>query len=147
MKVVFTDDVRGVARKGDVKDVKQGYFMNFLLPKKVAMPATKAQIKEGEERQRREMERAQELAQKAADIKGTLSGGSYEVVAKAHEGGKLYGAVHEDEIVEAIKTATDVELNAANIKIEKAIKATGEHTVGISVGSESFDITVTVNAA
>ena len=93
MKVIFTQDVKGKGKKGEVKDVPVGYANNFLLKKNYAIEATPGNLKQLEQKNKAaEAERQQEI-EDAKQLKAQLSEIEVEVSAKTGEGGKLFGSV------------------------------------------------------
>lgn len=129
MKVVLLADVQGTGKKGDVKDVADGYARNFLLPKKFAAVATKAvleQLKAQEERRKKEMEDELHLTQKLAS---KLDGGEIEIQAKAGQAGTFYSAVSAGKIVQKIKQQFGIDIKPTQIQIKQPIKECGEHIV------------------
>ena len=107
MKVILQQDVRGQGKKGQLVEVSDGYARNFLLPKKLAVPATaenvntmKQQEKARQAQMAAEKAEAQALAEKLKSIQVKLT-------AKAGEGGRLFGAVTSKEIAEACPPSTD----------------------------------------
>lgn len=102
MKVIFQKDVKGVGKKGELKEVAEGYARNFLLPRKLAIPATPGNLnthdaieKSKENKKQQELEAAQAIAQK-------LEKETIQVKAKAGEGGRLFGAVTNKQIAEVL---------------------------------------------
>ncbi len=127
MKVVLVKDVSGVGRRGELKDVAEGYGKNFLLARGLAELATgnvqarlTKEAKEAEAKLARERERARELA-------GKLSGKTVVVTVKVGPQGQLYGAVHEQDIAKAAGLAT------VQVALKKAIKTLGDHPVTFRV--------------
>ena len=133
MKVIFLKDVPRVGKKHDIKEVNDGYAMNFLLARKLAEPATEKNIKELETRMKeitieREvqedllMKNLEEIKNKVITIKG-----------KANEQGHLFSAIHKKEIVEMMKSEQHADIDEDFIILEKPIKEIGEFEIPISV--------------
>ena len=142
MKVVFLQDVPNVAKAGDVKEVADGYSRNFLLPKKLAVAATTAEIKKLElERQadaRRQIRSDQEAEALAQVLKDTT------VVIKVRAGSKerLYGSVTSSDIAREIKRLTRQEIDKRKIELVNPIRQLGSYQASIKL---TKDITATVN--
>lgn len=136
MKVIFMQDVAGVARKNDVKEVSSGYASNFLFPKGLAKIATTEAIKKAEEAKANAVARKEELKENAKEIGQKLSGLKIVFKAKVAENGHLYGAITEKDIMEKVEKEGKVELAKKNVKMEKHIKDLGEHTVEIKISDE-----------
>ena len=141
MKVIFKEDVRGVGRKYEVKNVADGYARNFLLLRGKAEQATGAAIL------RAEKAREKHLAAEAAggEAVRALSGTTLSLVAKANEKGALFAGVGIDDIIALIKKEKGVAVSPAHIGISEPIKHTGEHVVlllaeGKQVGTLSLII-------
>ena len=132
MKVIFTQDVPNVARKNTVKEVKTGYFHNYLLPKGLAIAATKAQMEKIEKIRAEEGLKLEELEKNAANVEKTLNGVTLKLTHKASDKGKLYASVTEKEVVAAIKAELKVELAESNIEMDH-FKQVGEYEVKINL--------------
>ncbi|MBO4562327.1 MAG: 50S ribosomal protein L9 [Clostridia bacterium] len=125
MKVLLQQDVKGAGKAGDIVNVSDGYARNFLIPKKLAVPADQgsinaANIKKSAEKHRIEVQRknARELASGMSDL-------TVRVYAKAGENGRLFGSVTGKEIAEALKAQYDISLDKKKIRIPEPIKSTG----------------------
>ncbi|MEK7564062.1 MAG: 50S ribosomal protein L9 [Patescibacteria group bacterium] len=133
MKVIFLKDVPRVGKKYDVKDVGDGYAMNFLLPKRLAETATPKALVELEKRKKNiEIERKiQEdlLLKNLEEIKSK----TLHIKAKADEKGHLFSGIHSKEIVDAMKKEHHADISPEFILLDKAIKQIGEHEIGIQV--------------
>lgn len=133
MKVIFLQDVPRVGKRHDIKEVNSGYAMNFLIPRKLAEPATPKSIAELEIRKKSiEIEReVQEdlLMKNLEEIKGKV----LTIQAKADEKGHLYSQIHKKEIVEEMKKQNHADLSVEFITLEKPIKEIGEFAVPISI--------------
>ena len=141
MKVIFKEDVRGVGRKYEVKNVADGYARNFLLLCGKAEQATPEAIA------RAEAARAKYsvLAEKAGEALRSLSGTKLTFSAKANEQGALFAGIGADDIAALIKKEKGVAFSPAHIDISEPIKHTGEHVVlllaeGKQVGTLSLII-------
>lgn len=147
MKVILRTDVDQVGKRGDLVDVSDGHARNHLIPKGLAMratPSAEAQAqhmrKAAEVRDTKAVEAAQEIA--TAIVPQTIT-----ITAKGHDGGALFGAVSESDIVEAVKAQTEIELDRKIITIDEPIKAAGTHYVMAKVHHEvQFPITIEVVA-
>lgn len=136
MKVILTEDVLKVGKKGQVVDVKSGYAHNFLFKNNVALEATKANLKRLEEQQAQEAEnRAYEKAQ--AESIGTMLKDKL-IVMKGKEGagGKLFGAVTNKEVAEAIKKEFNVEIDKRKIVLDDKIRVIGTYNAVIKLHPE-----------
>ena len=136
MKVVFLEDVAGVARGGDVKEVKNGFARNYLIPKSLAVPATHNAL-QGVERLAREadvtrVKRLEDMKALAAE----LNGFQVNIDMRAGSGGRLYGSVTNVMIAEALAELTDREIDRRIIEIEEPIRRMGNFEVNVRLDAE-----------
>ena len=136
MKVILLQDVKGKGKKGQMLEVSDGYARNFMLPKKMAIEATpdaintmKMNDKATQERIAKEKAAALETSKKLREL--TLV-----VKAKGGGAGKLFGAVTNDAIANALKTNAGIELDKRKIVISDPIKNVGTYTVQCKLGYE-----------
>ena len=133
MKIIFLHDVPRVGKKYDVKEVNGGYAMNFLLPRKLAEPATTKSLAMLERRKKEiaiEREVQEDLLMKnLEEIKDKV----VTIKVKADERGHLFAQVHKKEIIEALKAQEHADIGEEFIVLEKPIKETGEHEIPISI--------------
>lgn len=102
MRVIFQADVKGVAKKGDIKEVKDGYGRNFLLPKGLALEATSGRERELNDRKQYEKKKVEKEKQDMQALARALSGQVVIVRAHAGEGGRLFGAVTNADVAKAL---------------------------------------------
>ena len=142
MKVILQQDVRGQGKKGQLVDVSDGYARNFLLPKKLAVIATAENL--NTMKQQEKAKKAQEAAEKAEAqaIAEKLKGLTVKIVAKAGEGGRLFGAVTGKEIAEALSKQHGITINKAKLVLDEPIKACGGYKIKAKLG---YEIVGTVN--
>jgi large subunit ribosomal protein L9 len=145
MDVILMERVHKLGQMGDVVKVKDGFARNFLLPRKKALRATKAN-KEHFEKQRAQLE-AHNLAAKgdADKVRAKLDGQTFVILRQAGETGLLYGSVSTRDVSDAI-TAGGFTMNRTQIAQDRAIKTLGLHEVRIVLHPEVF-AKVTVNVA
>ncbi|MBR5342922.1 MAG: 50S ribosomal protein L9 [Oscillospiraceae bacterium] len=141
MKVIFNVDVKGQAKKGELKEVSDGYARNYLLPRKLAFEATadtlnalKLKEKAKAAQLARDRAKAEEYAKKL---------GAVQVVVRAKGGaGKLFGAVTSEAISKALKEQFDMDIEKNKIVQEAPIKNFGAYTVKAKLG---FEVSGTIN--
>jgi large subunit ribosomal protein L9 len=127
MKVILLKDVRGCGRAHEIKDVADGYALNFLLPRKAAEIATDEKIKEIEgQAQARTAAKQKEEEQLDAKI-ASLNGKTIKVEARATEKGGLFKSITETEIAKAIRAEHSLEIPEAAIELAQPIKSVGEY--------------------
>jgi len=133
-EAVLLKEVEGLGEAGDAIDVSPGYLRNYLVPRKLAQPATKGALEEA----RRRLERAEELEREAAeraDETAALLGKTVLTIShEAGEDGKLFGSVTTKEIAEAIQAARGLKIDRKKIRLEEPIRQTGTYMVEIEVG-------------
>ena len=136
MKVVLREDVEKLGRKGDLLEVADGYARNYLVPRGLAIVATKGVVQQASSMRRnrqirddRDKEAAQELATRL-----TLS--PVQVTARAGEGGKLFGSVTSADIVAAVKSQTRVELDRRKVNLAEPLKELGSAEVSVQLHTE-----------
>lgn len=145
MQVLFLQDVRNVARKGEIKQVKEGYFKNFLAPQKLAVMANASTQKQAQKMQQQATVRKERLAEEADAVKKKLDGKTFKMSQKAN-GDKLYGSVAEKDVVEAVMKGAKIELDKSNVKMDEHIKTVGSHTVLIHL-AEGVEANITVEVS
>lgn len=135
MKVIFLQDVKGQGKKGEVKDLSEGYVRNFLLPKGLAKLASDGNLKTLEvqnaseqKRKVKEKEDAQALAKKLEDM-------TVVVKAKAGEGGRLFGAVTSKQVAEAL-AGLGVKIDKRKIELDEPIRTLGVTQVPVKLHPE-----------
>ncbi|WP_290539439.1 MULTISPECIES: 50S ribosomal protein L9 [Alcanivorax] len=145
MQVILLETIKNLGDLGAVVDVRSGYGRNFLIPQGKALPATKNNLAEVEQR-RAELEKhaAEQLA--AAQERGEkLNEASVTVSSKAGDEGKLFGSVGTRDIAEAITAATGVEVEKSEVKLPHgALRNTGEYEIDVVLHA---DVTVTIKLA
>jgi large subunit ribosomal protein L9 len=143
MKIILMEDVPALGRRGEVRDVATGYARNYLLPKKLALPATPGNLQNLEhlKRQRERVEtKAREEARAAADRIAALE---LAVATRASEDGRLFGSVSAQDIVEFLERHR-VPVEKRRVLLEEPIKALGEYQVPIRL---HHDVTATLRVA
>ena len=136
MKVIFTADVRGQGKKGEMKEVSDGYGRNYLLPRKLAVEATADNVNTMKQKEKaRAAQMAAEKA-KAEENAKQLESVVVKIAAKAGAGGKLFGAVTSKEISEALKAQHGIEGDSKKIVQAEPIKGYGSFEVKCRFGYE-----------
>ena len=145
MKVILKQDVKGVGKMDDVVNVAPGYARNYLFPRNHAVEANTRNMQELNKRHEAIERKGEKVFTEAKGIAEKLSGQSIKIVHKAGTGTKLYGSVTVNDISDAIKEQTGVELDKRKIHIQDPIKTAGIHSVPIRLHRDAgFDITVEV---
>ncbi|GAK06935.1 50S ribosomal protein L9 [Geomicrobium sp. JCM 19038] len=141
MKVIFKQDVKGKGKKGEVKDVSEGYARNYLLKNDLAVEASTGNMKDLQAKQKSDDKKLQEEREAAAKTKAELESTDVEMNAKAGEGGKLFGAVSTKQIHEALKKK-GFKVDKRKIELSEPIRTLGVTKVPVKIHPE---VTATVN--
>ena len=126
MKIVLREDVETLGRKGDLLEVADGYARNYLVPRGLAIKATKGVVAQADAMRRNR--EAREVRDRAAaeDLAARLNAGAVPVGARAGEGGKLFGSVTSADIAAAILERTGVEVDRRHVLLDDPIRELGE---------------------
>lgn len=133
MKVILLTELRGKGGEGDVVDVAPGFFNNYLGPQKMAILATRGNLKQLEQRKSNIAKREEKRIADAEALKASLEGKSIFVEAKVGEEGVLFGSVTAAMVADAVKAETGVEIDRKRLEMGSAIKTAGAHTVALSI--------------
>ena len=144
MKVVLREDVEKLGNKGDLLEVADGYARNFLVPRGLAMKATKGAIAQSEAMRRNRDAREGRDRDAAQAIAAQLGARTIEVRARAGEGGKLFGSVTTSDIAEAMQAQTGVEVDRRKVALDEPIRELGEIEVTVRLHA---DVVVPVKVA
>jgi large subunit ribosomal protein L9 len=144
VKVILTADVETLGKSGELKDVSEGYARNFLIPRRLAVPATggtyrawQHDIASREEQRKREREEAEIAAQRISSTTLTMG-------VKVGEGGKLYGSITAKDIADAL-ARRGIEIDRHRIDLDEPLRQLGTYKVAIRVASEMVsEVTVAV---
>lgn len=144
MKVIFLQDVKGKGKKGEVKNVAEGYAHNFLLKQNLAVEATPANVKSLDNVKKKEQKELEEELQQSKNLKETLEKLTIELKAKSGEGGRIFGSITSKQIADELKKSHDIKLDKRKIELPDAIRALGYTNVPVKLHSE-VTATVKVN--
>ncbi len=131
MKVIFLQDVKGTAKKGDVKEVADGYARNFLIGKGLAVEANAKNMSDLAGKKASEQHKADVAKQEAQAAAASLKGKTVVCRCKAGQGGKLFGSVTAGNIADVIKEQLNVSVDKKKIALASEIKAFGTYTAEI----------------
>lgn len=146
MQIILSKDVPKLGHRGEVVKVREGYFRNFLLPQGFALIATPSSLKVAAVRKEKVLDARKKVMESGKDVLAKLKGLKLNLKAKISSKGKLFGAIGEDKIVEAIAKATDLKLDRGFVKMNH-IKTTGTHDVMIHLAPDMEEkVRVTVKA-
>jgi large subunit ribosomal protein L9 len=132
-QAILLKDVETLGERGTVVDVSAGYLRNYLVPRKLAQPATAAGIAEAERRLEAAERAAIEQAEKAQETAALLRRTVLTLSHQAGEDGRLFGSVTAQEIVDAVKQARGMRLDKRRVRLDQPIRTTGTHMVEVEV--------------
>ncbi len=146
MKVVFLQDVKGQGKKGEIKNVSDGYARNFLIPKKLAAEADNKTLNEMKGKKASEEHRIELERQSAADTARRLE--EIKVIIKMSAGAdsRLYGSVTSKDIAESLKEQTGIEVDKRKIILPEPLKSFGSYKIDVKLYGEitgKINVTVT----
>ena len=136
MKVILLEELKGKGGEGDVVEVTRGFANNYLLPQRIAILATKGNLKQLEERKHNIAKREDVRIAKAEERKAVLDAAAVVVDARVGDEGQLFGSVTAQQVADAVKNQLGVEIDRRRIEMGSPIKTAGEHTVTVSLYRE-----------
>jgi large subunit ribosomal protein L9 len=143
MKVILAADVEKLGHKGDVVTVADGYGRNYLVPKGLAMAASKGALKQAEQMRRAREEDDKKAKEAAAAKVATLGATPVYISARAGEEGKLFGSVTNSDVARAIEEQLGESIDRRHIRMEDAIRSLGSHQIEVHL-HEDVNALVTV---
>ena len=126
-------DVKGVGKAGEIHNVADGHGRNYLLPHGLALEATSGNLAQAKARQAAQSKRDEKTLAEAKELAAKIEGVPIVVTAKAGESGRLFGAVTNAPIADAIRTALGIEVDRHKIELEEPIKAAGDHVCDVKL--------------
>ena len=144
MKVILQQDVKGQGKKGQMIEVSEGYGRNFLLPRKLAIPATADAINTMNLKEKAKKAEEARLKAEAQDVAEKLKDLQVKLTAKAGNGGRLFGAVTTKEISDGLKKQFNIDIPKQKLVLDEPIKAFGTYQVKAKLG---FEVSGTVKVA
>lgn len=133
MKVILLKDVKGTGKKGEMKEVSDGYARNFLFPKKMAVVADNQAVKELKEKSKSEEFKTQQEYDSAVLLGKEMEKISIEIYTKAGDGGRLFGSITSKDIAEQLKKQKEIEVDKRKIILEEPIRVLGSAKVEIKI--------------
>lgn len=133
MKVILLSELKGKGGEGDIVEVADGYANNYLFPQKIAVAATKGNLKQLEQRKHNIATREAARIEEAQALKAALDDLSVKVEARVGEEGVLFGSITAAMIADALKEAEDIEIGRKRIDLKNPIKTAGKHEVVVSI--------------
>ena len=133
MKVILLKDVKGTGKKNEVKEVSDGYARNYLLPKKLAVPADNTNMKELNEKNKSKELKAKKEYEAAVELGKKMEELNVVIYAKAGDGGRLFGSITSKDIAEQIKKQHNIEVDKRKITLDEPIRVLGSRFVDIKI--------------
>jgi large subunit ribosomal protein L9 len=133
MKVIFLKDVKGKGKKGEVKNVADGYAQNFLLKQGLAVEATNANVSSLNAQKKKQEKEAVEELEQMQELKKVLEELTVELSAKSGEGGRLFGSITSKQIADELKKSHNIKLDKRKIELPDAIRALGFTNVPVKL--------------
>ncbi|WP_134683604.1 50S ribosomal protein L9 [Brevibacillus migulae] len=140
MRVIFLKDVKGQGKKGEIKDLSEGYVRNFLIPKGLVREATEGNVRDLEAKQRSEEKRKEQEKIEAQQLAVKMNEMTVKIKGKAGEGGRLFGAISSKQVIQALEEQHKVKLDKRKLDME-AIRALGVTQVKVKLHP---DVTATL---
>ena len=142
MKVIFLKDVKGKGKKGEVKNVADGYAHNFLLKQGLAVEANPSNVSSLNAQKKKEEKLAAEELAEAKQLKAKIDEITVELTAKSGEGGRLFGSITSKQIAEELQKKHSIKIDKRKIELEDAIRSLGVTKVPVKLYPE---VTATLN--
>ena len=142
MKVIFLKDVKGKGKKGEVKNVADGYAHNFLLKQGLAVEANPSNVSSLNAQKKKEEKLAAEELAEAKQLKAKIDEITVELTATSGEGGRLFGSITSKQIAEELQKKHSIKVDKRKIELEDAIRSLGVTKVPVKLYP---DVTATLN--
>jgi large subunit ribosomal protein L9 len=132
-EAILLKDVEGVGERGEVIDVSKGYLRNFLIPRKLAQPATKGAIQAAERKAQAETRAKEQAVTRSQEHADLLNRTVLTISQQAGEDGRLFGSVTTQDIAEAIRDARGITVDRRKVHLEEPIRHVGTYMVVVEV--------------
>jgi len=147
-EAILLQDVENVGEKGTVVDVSKGYLRNYLIPRKLAAPATKGAVDAARKKHEAEERAARDVVTRAEEHAETLNRTVLTLSQQAGEDGRLFGSVTNQDIADAIQDARGITIDKRHVHLDQPIKSVGTYMVVVEVATGvTATIKTMVNAA
>ena len=136
MKLILSQDVRNLGKRGDIVNVARGYARNYLFPKNLAIDATEHNILEAEKIKEDRLKREEEGQNIATYLRQALEGVHIVIAQSSTDEGTLYASITKNQIIDAIEKFSGTRVEEEIISIPKAVKEIGLHKINLEISSE-----------
>jgi large subunit ribosomal protein L9 len=143
-QAILLEDVDALGQRGEPIDVSPGYLRNYLIPRKLATPATPGALEQAQLRRAAAEKAEKARAEREEQAAGLLSKTVLTIHERAGEDGKLFGSVGAKEIVEAIRDARDLRIDRRKVRLEQPIREIGTHMVEIELADGAIATVKTI---
>jgi large subunit ribosomal protein L9 len=133
-EAILLQDVENLGEKGTVVDVSKGYLRNFLIPRKLAQPATKGLLEQAKVQQAAAERAAREATERAGESAAVLNRTVITIAQQAGDDGRLFGSVTTQDIADAIKDARGIEVDRRKVHLDEPIRHVGTYMVVVEIG-------------
>lgn len=135
MKVILLQDIKAIGKKGQVLELSDGYARNYIIPRKLGIEATPAELKRIEDMKKAAQNRLDREEQHARQVARQLKDGGIILKVKCGEGGRLYGTVTGADVAEALKETMGLDIDKKRIEMPEHIKSVGEYEAEVKLMS------------
>ncbi|WP_163102557.1 50S ribosomal protein L9 [Peribacillus alkalitolerans] len=136
MKVIFLKDVKGKGKKGEIKNVADGYAQNFLIKQGLAVEASNANMSKLEGQKNKEKQLAAEELENAKELKDKLEKITVEIQAKAGDGGRLFGSITTKQVAEELQAKHGIKIDKRKMELNEGIRSLGHTKIPVKLHSE-----------
>ncbi len=133
-EAILLQDVENLGEKGTVVDVSKGYLRNFLIPRKLAQPATKGLLEQAQQRQAAAERAARQATERAGENAAVLNRTVLTISQQAGDDGRLFGSVTTQDIADAIKDARGLDIDRRKVHLDEPIRHVGTYMVVVEIG-------------
>lgn len=143
MKIIFLQDTPS-GKKNQIKDVSTGYALNYLIPQKLAIPATKEKIKKIQDQQDKITDKIQKEKKQSNKTIDKIKSLKIEIKAKANKEGHLFGGISSKDIIKILKEKHNLDINKEAIELPHHIKEIGKHSILIKIKDEKIELNLVI---
>ena len=136
MKIIFLKDVKGKGKAGEIKEVSNGYAMNYLINNGIALPATVGAIKQAEQKIKNEDIKKELSLEKLTEIAGQIEGQTIHILARSGTGERLFGSITASAIAEELNKVLLLSIDKRKIVLDKALREIGSHQVTVKLNKD-----------
>ncbi len=136
MEIILLEEIKNLGKEGDVVKVKDGYGRNYLVPKKLALAATKINLKKVEELKKERAKKEKKKEQALDELRGRLEGLSLTIAAEAKEDDSLYGTVKEPQILSLLQEKHKGEIPKGAISLQEPIDKLGVYKILVKISKD-----------